>query len=324
MSNTSLPTLGVQLGSSLPPGELPGFAARCEHLGFRQVWIAEDYFSYGGIAAAATVLAATERTIVGIGVLASAVRHPAVAAMEFAQLAQAFPGRVIAGIGHGAPGWMRQMGLKQRSPLTALEECAVGIRALLRGATLTEQGDYFEFDRIGLRHVPPDPVPLFAGVHGAKSLALSGRVADGTLLGWFSSPAYVRWAIEQIQAGSPTPGYGHTVSTLAVTSIDRDGVGARKRIIGFVTENVEVMTASPQITVTGSSGRSGDEFDLDTYAVAGDPDRCATSVRNLLDAGSHQVVFVTSPGGLVDGDSMRRQVELLAETILPVMGSAAV
>ena len=311
MSTHTLPPLGIQLGSSLPPSELPRFAARCERLGFRQLWVAEDYFAYGGIAAAATVLAATEQTLVGVGVLASVVRHPAVAAMEFAQLAGAFPGRVIAGLGHGSAGWMRQMGLGPRSPLTALEECATGIRSLLAGDTLSKRGDYFSFDEIGLSHVPAQSVPIYTGVHRAKSLALSGRVADGTLLGWFSSPDYIRWAIGRISARD------HTVATLAVTSIDRDGNTARARIRPFVSEQLRAMVQSPQITATERPGDYGGFDPLDVYTVAGDPDQCARSVQSLLEAGSDQVVFVTSPGGLIDAAAMRHQIDLLAEDVLP-------
>ncbi len=311
MSTTTLPRLGIQLGSALSPAELPRFAAYCEDLGFRQLWIAEDYFAYGGISAAATVLAATDEAIVGIGVLASVVRHPAVAAMEFAQLAGAYPGRVIAGLGHGAPGWMRQMGVKQKSPLTALEECAVAIRSLLDGDTVSTHGEYFAFDGIRLSHPPADRVPIYTGVHGPKSLVLSGRVADGTLLGWFSSPDYVRWAIQQIGVSD------HTIATLAVTSIDRNGETARDAIRGFVGDNVAAMARSPQVGATNAADAADP---LDEYAVAGDPDRCALSVQALVDAGSDQVVFVTSPGGIVAGAQMHSQVNLLADTILPRFG----
>ncbi len=308
MASSLLPPLGIQLGSSLSPSDLPQFAAHCEALGFRQLWVAEDYFAYGGISAAATVLAAAEEAIVGIGVLASVVRHPAVAAMEFAQLAGAYPGRVIAGLGHGAPGWMRQMGLKQKSPLTALEECAVAIRSLLAGDTVSTEGEYFSFDGIRLSHAPARRVPIYTGVHGPKSLALSGRLADGTLLGWFSSPDYVRWAIQQVDAPD------HTIATLAVTSIDRHGDAARNTIRRFVVDNVNAMARSPQIDAADETDTADP---LDVYAVAGDPDRCAASVQALFDAGSDQVVFVTSPGGVVDGARMRSQIDLLAATLLP-------
>ena len=145
-------------------------------------------------------------------------------------------------------------------------------------------------------------------LHGAKSLALSGRVADGTLLGWLSSPDYVRWAIEQIAVP------GHVVATLAVTSIDSDADAARDRIRPFATDMIGAMAGSPQIQETGATGVADP---LDVHAVAGDPDRCVASVQALFDAGSQQVVFVTSPGGLVDGARMRSQVDLLAETVLP-------
>jgi alkanesulfonate monooxygenase SsuD/methylene tetrahydromethanopterin reductase-like flavin-dependent oxidoreductase (luciferase family) len=66
---------------------------------------------------------------------------------------------------------------------------------------LNRDGEYFQFDRVRLTHPPGGPVPLYLGVHGPASLPLSGELADGTLLGWFSSPGYVAWARERINEG---------------------------------------------------------------------------------------------------------------------------
>ena len=70
-------------------------------LGFDEVWLAEDYFFYGGLSSAAVVLAATERVRVGLGILSCVARHPAVTAMEISSLDRSFPGRLMQGIGHG-------------------------------------------------------------------------------------------------------------------------------------------------------------------------------------------------------------------------------
>ncbi len=43
-------------------------------------------------------------------------------------------------------------------------------------------------------------------MRGPKSLNLSGRVADGTILAEYASPAYVTWAREQIEGGQQEAG----------------------------------------------------------------------------------------------------------------------
>jgi hypothetical protein len=48
-------------------------------------------------------LAATTRIAVGIGIMPAGARNVCFAAMEPATLAQLYPGRLIAGIGHGMP-----------------------------------------------------------------------------------------------------------------------------------------------------------------------------------------------------------------------------
>lgn len=117
-----------------------------------------------------------------------------------------YPGRFMAGMGHGASEWVGQMGLQAASPLTLLREATVSIRQLLDGAELSLDGDYFGFDRVRLTHTPGTPIPLYLGVHGPASLRLSGELADGTLLGWFSSPSYVSWARERIEEGRARAG----------------------------------------------------------------------------------------------------------------------
>ena len=193
--------IGIQLGATTPPADLGDIAAEAEGLGYGEIWLAEDYFQLGGISSVATVLGTTRSVPVGLGVAAAVARHPAVMAMELATLGCAFPGRFMAGIGHGVPAWVRQMGLQPASLLRSLREAATAIRRLLDGDEVTEDGEYFSFDRVRLLHPPTARLPLYFGVHGPRSLDLSGELVDGTLLGWFSSPDYVAWARERIDEG---------------------------------------------------------------------------------------------------------------------------
>ena len=112
--------IGMMLHGGTAPGRLSELSRKIEGLGFGSLWLSEDYFFLGGISSAAIALEATESIDVGIGILSAVVRHPAVTAMEITTLTNAYPGRLLTGIGHGAAGWTKQMGLYPKSPLRAL------------------------------------------------------------------------------------------------------------------------------------------------------------------------------------------------------------
>jgi alkanesulfonate monooxygenase SsuD/methylene tetrahydromethanopterin reductase-like flavin-dependent oxidoreductase (luciferase family) len=307
--------IGIQIGASTRPAELGAVAAEAERLGYGEIWLAEDYFELGGVSSVAMALAATERIPVGLGVVAAPARHPAATAMEFATLAGAYPGRFLAGVGHGAPVWVDQMGLKPASPLMLLRETTSAIRQLLGGVELNREGEYFRFDRIRLTHPPARSIPLYLGVHGPASLRLSGELADGTLLGWFSSPGYVAWARERIEEGRARADRQdpHELVVLCLLSISKDDpAGAGKEISRFVGPMLAGMAASPQLKAStqgvelsaliaregkGVSTAALPDALLGEFVAAGDPTTCAATVHRLFEAGADRVVLVPNPAG---------------------------
>jgi alkanesulfonate monooxygenase SsuD/methylene tetrahydromethanopterin reductase-like flavin-dependent oxidoreductase (luciferase family) len=316
--------VGIQIGATTPPAALPEVVVEAERLGYGEIWLAEDYFELGGVASAALALAATERIPVGLGVVAAAARHPAVTAMEFATLGTAFPGRFLAGVGHGAPGWLRQMGLEVPSPLGTLRESVSAIRALLGGAEVTREGGRFRFDHVGLLHPPEARIPLYLGVHGPASLRLSGELADGTLLGWFSSPGYVAWARERIDEGRARGDRNdhHHLAVLCLLSMSDDDPGAAsgdtERWVGPM---LAAMTESPQL-VSSEEGRelaaivarqSPPEAGiprslLAKFMAVGDGASCAATIAALLEAGADRVALVPNPAGVRTVAEMMEQM----------------
>ena len=95
-----LSDVGVLLPHDMKPAELAGFAQSVERLGFDSLWIPENSFLAGGIAAAGLALGATTDLHIGLGVLPAPTRHPATMAMEISTIAGAHPGRLTAGIGN--------------------------------------------------------------------------------------------------------------------------------------------------------------------------------------------------------------------------------
>jgi alkanesulfonate monooxygenase SsuD/methylene tetrahydromethanopterin reductase-like flavin-dependent oxidoreductase (luciferase family) len=291
-----MPALGLVVRPEHPAEDLPALAAGVEAAGFDELWLWEDCFFAGGIAATAAALAATSRIRVGLGIMPAPVRNPAFAAMEVAALARLHPGRLSAGIGHGVDDRMRQIGAKPASRLALLEETVVVIRALLAGLEVTTDGRYVSLDGVRLDHPPPEPPPIFAGVRRARSLALSGRVADGTILSEPSSPRYVEWARAQIAATRP-----HRVTVYAWFSMDADGDAARAVLRPLLNER---------------SAEGGPQFEygdgVEDMTVAGTPEECAAAIRALGDAGADAVVLLPPQPGADPQAITRALLPLLA------------
>lgn len=184
-------TIGVLVPPTIPPAGLTAYAQRAEDAGFDTLWVVEDCFLGGGIAQTMAVLAATRRITVGVGILPAAARNPAFAAMELATVAGLHPGRVIVGIGHGMPGWLRQAGCWPDSPLTMLAETLTAVGSLLRGDSVTVRGRYVSLTDVQLAHPPAVVPPIVVGVRGPRSLRLAAELGDGVVLAEPVTPEYL-------------------------------------------------------------------------------------------------------------------------------------
>ena len=116
------------------------------------------------------------RLTVGIGLMPAPLRNVAVCAMEVAMLARMFPGRLIAGVGHGVQDWMGQVGARVASPLTLLEEYAGALRRLLGGERVSVAGRYVTLDGVALDWPPDTVATADAGWRGPE-VDQAGRAA---------------------------------------------------------------------------------------------------------------------------------------------------
>ena len=327
--------VGIQIGATTAPNDLTEVAREAERIGYGEIWLAEDYFQLGGIASVANTLASTDRIAVGLGVVAAAVRHPAATAMEFATLGEMYPGRFMAGLGHGAGEWVRQMGLSPKSPMRLLRESTHSIRKLLEGAEVSRSGEYFSFDRVRLHHSPTERIPLYLGVHGPASLRLSGELGDGTLLGWFSSPGYVAWARERINEGRARADRKdrHRLVVLCLLSIsDEDPAGVTRELASWIAPMLSSMVESPQLKMSEEGQKllrlieadhdrlraeGPPEPLLGEFVAAGDPASCRLTIERLFEAGADQVVLVPNPAGYRSTAAMLEQIRMAAVLVEP-------
>lgn len=329
MTVTTTSPVGLVLASSLAPERLADAARLGESLGFGELWLPEDYFFTGGIAGAATILDATERVPVGIGVVSALARHPAVLAMELATLARVHPGRIVPGIGLGAPAWIEQMGLKPKSPLSAMRECVTVVRRLLAGETVTESGRCFELVDVSLTHPVDGLVPLYLGVIAPKGLALGGEIADGMVGSVLASAEYVRWARERIAEGAAAAGRNpaeHRFVTFALYSVDADPVKAREAVRNTVAFYLAAVPKSTLVEaygiveplaelLEGGAERVAAEMPaqwLEDLAIAGTPDECVEKIQRLRDAGADGVMLCPVPSSETEAI-----IELTAREVLP-------
>lgn len=300
--------LGVIFTADRPPEELPAFAAAAESAGLDELWLWEDCFLAGGIAAAATALAATERITVGLGVMPAVFRNPVACAMEIATLARLHPGRFVAGLGHGVPAWMEQIGALPEKPVRALEETASTVRRLLAGERVTTAGEYVNVRDVQLEHVPAEAPPVVLGVRRPLGLRASGRSANGTILAEPAAPAYIRWARERIDEGRAAAGRRdpHRLTVFAKSRIDPD----RRHAVEWVAQILDSESASVQLAPVRIGGRLPGDL-ADELTVSGTLEQALPSLRGIAAAGVDSIALAPL------GPNPDEQLRLLAKHVLP-------
>lgn len=303
---------GVLLGSTTPPEDVASLAKWVEENGFGELWIPEDYFFLGGIAASAIALSTTERIRVGVAVVSSMVRHPALLGMEIATLARAFPGRFAPGIGHGVPAWTAQMGLTVRSPMSALRETLIGVRDLLAGQTVSHEGKVHTFAEVALTHPPAERVPLYTGVLGDKGIALTGEMADGLVVSVLAGPEYVAATRAKLDKAAAEAGRADKPELVVLCAINmaRDpetAKGTREQIKPALAFYLAASGPNPLVGAIGGNellvdmlSRGGAEVVhaempdhwVDALSVTGTPEQAAAAFGRLFDAGADKVIVV--------------------------------
>ncbi|MFD9980494.1 LLM class flavin-dependent oxidoreductase [Streptomyces massasporeus] len=312
--------VGVMLPRDLPVADVLPFARRAEELGFDQVWVVEDLGWRGGVAQAATVLATTTHLTVGIGIMPAGARNVGFAAMELATLAQLHPGRLIAGIGHGMPGWMRQAGSWPASPLTLIKEYASALRLLIAGEPGPENGRYVRCEGVVLTEIPDIPPPVVLGVRGPKSQEAAGEVADGLLLAEPAAPAYITASLRNL--GPAAPARPREIVVYDAAAVDDDEEVALTRVraaLEVVGEpewaaHIAPLPFADELRAHRAAGPDGRRFArtmpadwVRQLSIAGTPAHARAAIDARHAAGATSVVLApVGPDALAALDSLAR------------------
>jgi alkanesulfonate monooxygenase SsuD/methylene tetrahydromethanopterin reductase-like flavin-dependent oxidoreductase (luciferase family) len=284
-----------------PPERLRSIARAADEAGLDELWLWEDCFLESGVATAAAALAWTERLRIGVGLLPVPLRNVAITAMEVATLDRLFPGRVTIGIGHGVQSWMEQVGARVESPMTLLDEYLDALRALLRGERVTTRGRYVSLDGVALDWPPPTQPPIYLGVVKARTLALAGAAADGTILTGGTTPDRVR----EVRA-----------------ALDKAGAAAgrtgRQPIVVYL-QSATGPTAAARMEAQRL--RWGYGPDAEVFAM-GDAAAVAESVQRWYDAGVDTVVLQPTPDD-PDPEGFVRFAAMQVRPLLPATSAGS-
>lgn len=310
MSRSAAPLrIGLSLSNEAPVTETVALAHLADDLGLAEVSLPESRHGRGVFTVAGQVAAATERIVIGIGVVNPFWRHPSLIAMEAAALDEASGGRVHLGL--GAALWtLRALGeddARTSRPLAAMREALTVVRALLSRESCPD-GQIFPVRAGATLDFAPlrSQLPLYVGAVNARMLKTAGELADGVQLGAIASPGYARWAWDRVVEGARAAGRDPAsldLTSNVLVSVDDDRQAARsavRRVLAYYLRRVEGVVidtsgADPQQVATVRQAlvtdgiRAGaaavtDEL-IDIFAAAGTPDEVAAKLEEFAAAG---------------------------------------
>lgn len=206
---------GVLLLGEHSPDQLVDLIRLTEDLGYDVFWYADEKF-YRDCYVGLTLAALNTRHIkIGVCVTDPYSRHPALTAVANASLAELAPGRVILGLGAGGSGFP-PMGIERKKPAIAIRETMEIVRGLLSSETVDYQGQVVSFHKGRLNFVPRSDIPIYVGTMSKLVLRLSGRMADGIIIGGYASRPGLAQSMANIREGAN--GAGRSLEGIEIVS----------------------------------------------------------------------------------------------------------
>ncbi|MDC0003463.1 LLM class flavin-dependent oxidoreductase [Porticoccaceae bacterium] len=313
--------------------EIKKLGKLADDLGYGTYWVSEDPFYRGPFTSMATIAAHTKNIRVGTNVINPVIRHPVSIAMEMAALDDVSEGRAVLGLAAGGKSWLQdKLNLSTQKPLTTLKETIDIFQPLIRGETVSYEGDRFNIADVKLIIPPYRPkLPLYLGARSPKSLQLCGEKCDGLVIGRGAmlTPEYLSYMIENLKIGAEKSGRDISdlditlMMTLSLSDNDRE---ARDRVKREILKSQLQILEFGAVKFTGvlpdafyeklkaSVDGVGNPLDLitddiiDSYAIAGDPERCKESIAKSVEAGINSFILVDpwNYGVPVDIESLMR------------------
>lgn len=325
----------VQFGVGCSPGDSArqtlATARLAEELGFDVLWVADSHLIWRELYALLGALAvSTEKILLGPGVTHPLVRHPSLTASAIATLHELAPGRIRLGLGVGDSG-PANLGIRKAS-LKELERTVVGVRDLLNGQPAT-----FGDRELRLAYRSPEPPPpIYVAAASDRTHAMSGRVADGALVG--GAPEDLPTTVGVIRSGEREAGRPPGSVKIAVWTtvcVDADRERARQAVRPVVSRkalnSLGILERNGQLAgidreplqrlrqAYDSQHHMGERYAplveerwIDQFSIAGPPDEVLARCQQAIEDGADEIsaIFKASDGSLDD------QLVRFAETVV--------
>ncbi len=278
---------------SAPPLSLQrDAAARLEQAGFPALWINDPVGGKDTMVQLAALLGATGQLTLGTGIANIWSRAPQTAHGAAAMLAQAYPGRVVLGLGAGYPHQAAAVGREFGSPLAAMRDYLERMTA----PTMTP--------------VPDGPYPRIVAANGPRMLALAREQADGAL------PAGLPAGFTAQVRETLGPDKLLVVGLSVILDVSDPGAALEQARSGIAASLGRSWYADA-VARLGYEGQRpdsvSDELVRSVVACTG-PDSVAALTRAHLAAGADHVTLLTSSAA--DLASGVAQLEALAPVVL--------
>jgi 5,10-methylenetetrahydromethanopterin reductase len=327
----------IQFGVGCSPGQsadqVLATAQLAEELGFDVFWVADSHILWREVYSLLGALAVgTRRIALGPGVTHPFVRHPSLTASAIATLHELAPGRSRLGLGVGDSG-PANLGVKQAS-LKELEQTVLGIRDMLGGRSMDWSGRAY---RLGYSPPEAEGVPIYVAAASNRTHAMSGRVADGALVG--GAPDDLPATIDVIRAAEHEAGRpAGTVKIAVWTTISIDGdralarqavrpVVARKALnsLGILERNgqLDPVDREPllrlrrawdsQHHMAAQYADLVEERWVDQFSFAGLPEEVLARCQRAIADGADEISAIFRPSA---GSSLDAQLTRFAESVL--------
>lgn len=237
-----------------------------EDAGYSAVWT-NEVIGKDALVQLAVLLAATERMVLGTCIANIWARPAQTMHAAAAQLAQAYPGRIVLGLGVGYPDQAASVGREFGSPLTTMR-------------------DYLDrMDSVTWPPAPDAPYPRIVAANGPKMLTLAGEKADGA----FPAGLPPEFTAQAREALGPDKLVVVGLSTARDIQAAREAVSARLGVPSYALRLVEL--GYPDSDIDEVSDRL-----VNALVAHGDPADVAAKLREHLAAGADHVALLPPIG----------------------------
>ncbi len=336
-----------------PVRETVAMAKACEDAGFDTFWIAEAYpwwrkhsfEARSSTAVLAVIAQETKRMQLGWGIISPYTRHPVQIAMEARVMQDLAGGRFLLGLG-ASKIFMKEIGEgegEKVGPATVMRESVEIIKRVLEGEAFQYEGKVFQANVPALKtdaHAPRGVPPIYIAGTGPVLQKLSGSIGDGLLTASITTPAFVRYSLQNMEDGARKAGKDPAkliLGSVIVGSIGRDSgkgkEGAREQAAMYLANKVQNIKGSADVLLKSAGltfeelqpvadamergGRKAaakavtDEILHKVCAIAGTPDECIQRIEEYRAAGCTHIMLE------IWGDDRTGQAKLFGEAVLP-------